>query len=80
MRTQEGTKKGLLNSPFNLTGTETTRTDLHPARLTAEIDPNRLNIDHPATTGMAIGVAHVVTGHGATPAAFTNFCHVEIPP
>lgn len=70
-------KGGLpLDSPLNLTGTKTACADLELRALSVtEIHPHRLEVQMPTTTGMAVGVTHIIAGNGAAATALADLGH-----
>ena len=64
----------------DLAGTEATRANAHLLRLTVYDHMNGLDIRRPATLGLAIGMADIISGHLALIADFTELTHSSPPP
>ncbi len=73
MRRRNGIKKrAVLNGSLYFSGTKALSADMKSARLTAaHIDLDALDIDEPAASCVAVGMADGVPGHGAASAAVT---------
>jgi len=70
-------KGGLpLDSPLDQTGTKAARTDLElgPAPF-AKIDPDRLQVQLPTATSMAVRMADVIAGNGPAATALADLGH-----
>ncbi|SIN62894.1 hypothetical protein SAMN05444368_0270 [Acetomicrobium flavidum] len=69
-------KSGLLNSPLDQTGTQTTGAYLHSFLDTApKVYVHNLQVDEPTTAGFAVRVADVISRYWAPPTTFTYTSH-----
>jgi hypothetical protein len=68
-------RKFRLDAARNLAGTEATGANVHFGRLAVNDDMDGLNVRRPAALGLAVGVAHQITGHDTLVADFTVFTH-----
>jgi len=69
-------KSGLLNSPLDQTGTQTTGAYFHSLlNAASKIYVHDLQVDEPTTTSFAVRVADVISRYWAPPTTFTYTSH-----
>ncbi len=79
--TAEKKGSGPLEGPLDLTGTKTTRAYVKLFRLAdAEINPHRMKVGKPASTGLPVGVTYGVARGWTSSATVAHLGHDDWPP